>query len=525
MIYADLEMLRCSVAYRSESHWHAAVNNLPHLSESVTNESIECTRKKRKCDKSIPCTRCTRLGLQCDRERVYLRRDVHRNAAEIEFLASVRIDLQSSRPEGVEKVISRLTERIESLRTGRAARDGSHIQLEPIDDQDNNSGIGPKDAKTIDSNDQDSLIVTALEHITWGRSYGSCYPHRRCACQYHRNWSELSSINTQSFEYARSPLAAKVNIPDRRLAEILVSFHIEHIAWHHNCIHSPTFLQQCTIFWETGECDQLQWLALYCAILATSLFCLQNSRKHQAIYLPDAITYSPQDLFQTMTDILYESHFLQNVSLYSVQAIIISTEVAHNLGQSQLNATLFSAAIRMAECLGLHKIDKDDVLSSDTHSEIWHEALEKEVGRRVWLQMVIQDHFAIPFTDSYGIHPAQYSTSFPSNADDNDLREMPNNIPTVSTYTRVLGTIAQLMPELADGMGSLKNRKPIHEQHAHVLQMDQKMRQTVRDMPRYLLQQDFILEAQLPWLGIARQSLAITAAEKVCQILLHLFTD
>ena len=100
---------------------------------------------------------------------------------------------------------------------------------------------------------------------------------------------------------------------------------------------------------------------------------------------------------------------------------------------------------------------------------------------------------------------------------------MPNNIPTVSTYTRVLGTIAQLMPELADGMGSLNNRKPIHEQHAHVLQMDQKMRQTVRDMPRYLLQQDLILEVQLPWLGIARQSLAITAAEKVCQILLHLF--
>ena len=86
--------------------------------------------------------------------------------------------------------------------------------------------------------------------------------------------------------------------------------------------------------------------------------------------------------------------------MYSVQAIVISTEVAHNLGLSDLNATLSSAAIRIAQCLGLHKIINAPNPDIKTAHQ-WHETLERELGKRVWWQLVIQDHFAIPFTDTY----------------------------------------------------------------------------------------------------------------------------
>ncbi|WYZ35463.1 hypothetical protein EsH8_X_000110 [Colletotrichum jinshuiense] len=104
------------------------------------------------------------------------------------------------------------------------------------------------------------------------------------------------------------------------------------------------------------------------------------------------------------------------------------------------------------------------------------------------------------------------------NANDLDLIDVSGDIPTISTYTRVLGGIAQLMPELADGMGPLKAQKPAREQYAHVLRIDQKMRETVQVIPRFLLQKDNELEEQYAWLGIARQSLAITAAEKIVMI-------
>lgn len=495
----------------------------------------ECTRRKRKCDKKIPCSRCVRLGLQCDREVIYLRRHISQNGSEIAFLTSLREELQSPNPSRVSKAVQSITERIDVLHSGQAKdspnrsvagrenfREPPNLDTRSQQDLPEVLDISTSEAvPSTDSDGHDSLIVTALEQIAWGRNYGNCYPHRRCACQYNRSWSELSSINSQSFQFSRSPFASTLSLPDRDIANALVSFHTEYVAWHHNCLHSPTFIQQCNIFWETGECDQLQWIALYCSVLATSLFCLQHSKKYhdEFGYALGSLPYSAQELFRTMLEILYESDFLQNSSLYSVQAIVISTEIAHNLGHSQLNATLFSAAIRIGECLGVHKIGDTETASASSGSslsqEAWYGTLEKEVGRRVWLQMVIQDHFAIPFTDSYGIYPAHYSTKIPSNANDDDLKTMPDDVPTISSYTRVLSSIADLMPELADGMGPLKDRKPVHKQYEHVLAMDQKMRKVVRAIPRFLLQENLQLESQIPWLGIARHSLAVTAAEKV----------
>lgn len=214
-----------------------------------------------------------------------------------------------------------------------------------------------------------------------------------------------------------------------------------------------------------------------------------------------------------MMDALWNGNFLHNAVLHSVQAIAISTEVAHNLGQSQLNATLLSAAIRIAESLGLQTIQ-------DTHSEAldWEVRVQKEVGKRVWCQLIIQDHFAIPFTDSYIISPIHYSTSSPSNMDDDGLSELPNHLPTVSSYVRVLLEMAALMPNLHDGLGSVKQRKPPREQYEHILRVDAQMRSAVRGFPAFLLRQDMQHEERLPWLGTARRSLAITAAEKIVMI-------
>jgi hypothetical protein len=321
-------------------------------------------------------------------------------------------------------------------------------------------------------------------------------------------------MNSRSFDLAASKMAAVVSLPHARDAEKLISFHLTRIAWHHNCIHSPTFWKQCQAFWQTGKCDHPQWIALYYSILSTTLFCVQNSGRYLDQFDFDSHLQTAQHLFMTMIDVLYASNFLQNLSFYAVQAIVISTEVAHNFGLSQLNATLFSAAIRIAECLGVHKI-QDTVSSTLTAEEAWSEAVDKEVGKRVWCQMVVQDSFAIPFTDSYAINPTQYSTSLPSNAHDHDFVAMPDSVPTISTYTRVLASIAKLMPEFVDGLGPLGDRKSLPEQYKHVLRMDRKMREIVRTIPDFLLREGVEKESLVGWLGIARHSLAITAAEKV----------
>jgi hypothetical protein len=260
-------------------------------------------------------------------------------------------------------------------------------------------------------------------------------------------------------------------------------------------------------------------MALYFSVLSCTVNSIQNSGKLRALVDVDLyLAMQPaQQLFSSMIQTLYSSHFLNDLSIYSVQAIVISTEVAHNLGFSQLNATLFNAAVRIAECLGIHKIKEHTATLTHTKDE-WEERVEREVGKRVWCQMVIQDHFAIPFTDTYSISPMHFSTGRPLNADERNLVELPTETPTVSTYVRVLVDLAALMPGLADGLGPLTKRKSRREQYEHILRVDQKMRAIVNNIPSFMLRSDKVKEAQIPWLGIARRSLAITAAEKIIMI-------
>ncbi|KAJ0272023.1 hypothetical protein CBS470a_012877 [Colletotrichum nupharicola] len=452
-------------------------------------------------------------GLHCEREVIHLRRDAVRHGAEIGFLETLRNTLQSTTDPAttVRRAADLVASRLEALRSspGQASASTSQTTTHLIE---SGSGAreddsGQDDPANSHSRARGSLTVTTLEHMAWGRSYGNCYPHLHCTCHQRRNLTSTSSTTHLSGIPAYS-VPSLALLPERNTAEVLITFHLEHIAWHHNSLHCPTFLRQCTTFWDTGAYDQPTWLALYSSVLSASLLSWQNSWKHRDAFPLTLPGCSPLELFNFMVDTLYQAHFLQNVSLYSVQAIVISTEVAHNLGLSQLNATLFSAAIRMAECLGIYKITDGSSLDLQTPEEIWDDTLQREVGRRVWLQMVIQDHFAIPFTDSYGINPSQYSTSLPRNANDVDLVDASETTLTVSTYTRVLGGIAQLMPELADGMGPLRAQKPAMEQYSHVLRMDQKMREQVQSIPRFLLQKDEVLEGEYSYAHTRRTCVA-----------------
>lgn len=130
--------------------------------------------------------------------------------------------------------------------------------------------------------------------------------------------------------------------------------------------------------------------------------------------------------FRAMVQILYREDFLETPSsklalkssplsrnlliaiVFSIQAITVATRVAHNLGHSSLSGNLLVAAYGIARSLGLHQIHSPD---SPAHRAspaptlqprpTWFEAIELEVGKRTWWQLVIQDHFSIPFSDTY----------------------------------------------------------------------------------------------------------------------------
>lgn len=428
----------------------------------------------------------------------------------MDFLQSIISDLEdASSREKLQFVIQKLQSRTAKLQYGDDPMPATHPRGQSA------LGVVPTDPQQghVNTRGVDLSILTTVEHLAWGRVSGKCFPHRGCGCHYNTYTLQSSSLPAPgSSTHALGSFTSIVGSDD---AKKLIRFHLDHLVWHHNCLHAPTFLDQCNIFWETGQCVHPLWYALYLSVLSATIFCIQSSSRSKAIVEAelDKSLASAHDVFTAMVDALWGGNFLQNAVLHTVQAIAISTEVAHNLGQSQLNATLLAAGIRIAESLGLHTINDMNNENPD-----WEASIHREVGKRVWCQLIIQDHFAIPFTDSYVISPTNFSTPPPNNMDDDSLSELPSYVPTVSSYVRVLLEMAALMPDLQDGLGPMKQRKPLRDQYGHILKVDDRMRAIVRNFPAFLLRQDIQHEARLPWLGTARRSLAITAAEKIIMI-------
>lgn len=450
--------------------------------------------------------------MACAREKVLASKVVAKHGEELAFLRWLQVKLKKPTTT-VRDVAEDVSKRIAALEAG--AETAFSQQQEPVlalplvEIPSLNSEKTPEYAAAI-----------TLESLVWGRHYGGWYPHRSCSCSRHRSSAEMISIRSDSsLSLATIPTCHSPALISSADAAKLVRFHITHLAWHHGILHTPTFLEQCETFWSTNTYRHPLWMALYYAVLSCTTWSIQNSPRLKSEVGIIVAENDPRRYFEAMVDTLYSEKFLETASMYSVQAITLSTEVAHNLGFSDLNASLVAAAIRLAQCMGLHKITESLQSQADGIDQ-WYEKIERETGKRVWCQLVLQDHSGVCFTDSYSINPKHCLTELPKNCDDHDLEERDQGVPTITSYIRTIALIADLVPKLFTELGPLWSRKPVREQYRDVLKGDQDMRQLIGDIPSFLLRED-VSDNRIdqPWLDIARRSLAITAAEKI--ILIH----
>ncbi len=262
---------------------------------TLTPES-ECTRRKVRCDKQIPCSRCSRLQKPCSRELVYttktLRHGSHREE-ELRFLQSLQSTLRVT--PSLDDVREILDHRIAALYSTGLPRyqtqpSAASSQIPPDHDKQPRSVPSPvvptsptAEAATTIQNASDS--IRALESQVWSRHSSVCYPHRRgCKCLLYRSYSELASINS---DLSSSALKWTYYQPDVAIflttqeAKKVIMFHIDYLWWHHNALHSTTFLEHCDRFWSSGVIVHPLWLALYLSVL--SVGSLETVLRHAAL--------------------------------------------------------------------------------------------------------------------------------------------------------------------------------------------------------------------------------------------------
>jgi hypothetical protein len=378
--------------------------------------------------------------MPCSREVVRLSKavNVHRN--ELSFLRNLTSLIEDTKD--LDTATAAVRQRLESLEhglpTSSTPLNETHNQVEDSSPS-TNATMSPLATSISNSDEQHASKVRTVELLAWGRHAGTCFPHRRCQCRSIRPYAEVISINADlrwtGITKTLAELPQSLILPYGQ-ARALIQFHFDNILWHHNVFHAPTFLAQCEEFWTENTVSHPLWIALYLSVLSVSHISMKEGWTHsftemlylrsrygrrstQAIILENLIltkrchiytsniwskSYTEKTFWRTYpvsTDNYHETHRYSCSVVFSIQAIALSTRIAHNLGQSDLNATLGGAAIRIAHCLGIHQINSEaESLNVDT-VEGWYTTVEIETGRRCWLQLVIQDYFQIPFTNAH----------------------------------------------------------------------------------------------------------------------------
>jgi len=270
------------------------------VSQRQPRACLECTRRKTRCDKAIPCGRCVRLSKPCSREVVRVTKIERIHGSELAFLHGLCGILQSSGD--VKEALAAIQERRSALLHGKgpemsnntsstSSPDGglSHnveageTACSPAMSLGVCRGLGEDGGDVSDSDltehedtdkDQRAANFLRIELLAWGRHGGACFPHVDCDCRSIRPYSEVASIiadpEWNGYRYVIPDLSSQpIFLPDTQ-ARALILFHFENILWHHNVFHAPTFLTQCEHFWTTGTVIHPLWICFYYSVIAVS---------------------------------------------------------------------------------------------------------------------------------------------------------------------------------------------------------------------------------------------------------------
>lgn len=476
-----------------------------------------CTKNKIRCDKTIPCSRCRKRGIDCDREQVTITSKQRResslaqgdNAKELRnedgFDGAIHPSLKHDSPQSCPPYVtsgapSNKLVVASSIAGGIGPKPGLAASSDPNDATLAIRTITRVPRKRIErprAHAEFEDLATGIEGLAWGRHQCHRYPHRSCVK------SEILNSTTESESHAELSLD---KLPAVEIARQLVDFHMAYLCWNHNVLHIPTFLEDCEIFWASATVEDGQWLAVYCAVLSSAAWSIQNCPDYVDDVAVVNYAHSAEELFGVVIEVLNGEDFMNRHTIHSVQAVCISGMVGNVFGKSDLLTTLVNASVRIAQCLGLHRIP------GECPNEPWDEICDKEVGRRVWWKLVEMDYHSMPYTGTCCINSRHFTTRLPLNCDDQELCERDESCLTTSTYSIIMARIALLIPDLLDGLCTINDLAARYE---HVIDVDRRMRTVVAKIPAAILHNHSRSVIEPEWLNLARRTLAITAADKV----------
>ena len=438
---------------------------MPKQRETCT----ECSLRRQKCDKNTPCGRCVKrnVGHRCTRIWSSTGQNSREHSTTVPLATSRRLH-----------TISRSGTRIAGAAVSHISDSAGELQSHNTGSSHSQLGAPPTGTRY-----PESASLLSLE------------PH--------------STHDTDSLQ---------MELPPTQLIWQLVRFHERSLLWYHGCYHGPSLRTELQDQLEVGNGSvvvnsDLQWAALLLAILAGSLICANDRQLLHWKFRKVDVAKQAARWYNASIACLDAADYAARHTLHAVQAIATLTISAHVLGFSNKQFVLLGGALKIAQALGIHKLDLEPTIITQTSTEEEKQrVLNRETRRRLWSQLCVQDWFSVPTTEACNINPLFATSIKPGNRDFLTMELVPDEIPTYVSYGNYLNDIARLLAGLHEALASSHT---VPSQYERVIEFDADMRElATRGRPVYFNVtqpidpnwQDFV-----PW---ARRSLTICFSHK-----------
>ncbi|ETS80344.1 hypothetical protein PFICI_07873 [Pestalotiopsis fici W106-1] len=474
----------------------------PRVTQRAPLSCYPCSKRKRRCSRTVPCTNCVNRGIsdQCHRETVVLAKNrpsldqtarprsaktarvattAHRTHGDSDR-AHVRESPASHLPgqhhitDSAREQVAARPVNVESPSHGDLGNQDSttdvYSQGSPVAfNHDGNLGSSPRQ-RDVDSHLSGEAANT-LEALVWGSHKATAEVH----------YGRGRALNIQG------------SLSSAQEREVL-SFHQLHVAWTHNVLHMPSFMRECQLYRQVEHSlPDAGWLTLYYAVLSLS-FMYMHPQKAEKLGLPEASLLS-QSFYDLAIESLHAAELATVNSMHALQAVCILLPCCHFFGDSKRIMILLAMANVTAQIMGLHRVQ-----AKSERPESVSEVISREVQKRVWCCLCIQDSYLITFKRSYSISMAHCSTPPPSNCDEKEasiscngsVAELPADHFTQSTFQIQQLKLSNISRALFDSVSSLERAgQGIHSVFDKVLEADDALVRFAQELP--------------PWLSVVQQ--------------------
>jgi hypothetical protein len=203
-------------------------------------------------------------------------------------------------------------------------------------------------------------------------------------------------------------------LPSKVAADSLLEQYLKAVHYINRVVHWPSFQVQYDNFWTNvllGIEPAASVQALVFSIMFSAVASMDDLDVVSVFSRPKRAVLTN---FQTGTEVaLCKAHFLRSTKIEVIQALVIYLIPMCRNEMSRAHSVLVAMAIRLGECMGLHRDPKDIFGASP---------VDAHVRRAVWYQLCFLD---IRANEAQGPRPLirrdDYDTKFPYNINDADL--------------------------------------------------------------------------------------------------------